>query len=289
MKKNYLIIIVFLFALFVVSCKNSGDFKTHETGLEYKIIAENPDSVMPQIGDILVLKLKYTRENDSILFDTKEIQTSFRMKMDEPSHSGGCIEDAFGMMHVGDSAIFKINAKDFFEQTKERETPDFIKPDEKLIFYIKLIKIFNYKEWKVEREKMLIANEEQEMDLLKGYLQRTSTKVEPTESGLYFVSNVEGKGKQPKKGDNVSVHYTGAFISGKPFSSSYELNEPMKFRLGINEVIEGWDQGIALMKEGGSATLIIPSKLAYKDVEQGPIPPYSTLVFEIELLSVTSY
>lgn len=289
MKKAYLIIIVFLFALSIISCKNSCDFKTHKTGLEYKIVTENPDSVIPQIDDILVLKLKYTRENDSILFDTKEIQGAFRMKMAEPSHSGGCIEDAFGMMHVGDSAVFKINAKDFFEQTKERQTPDFIKPDEKLIFYIKLIKIFNYKEWKIEKEKMLIVSEEQEMNLLKDYLQRASIKVEPTESGLYFVSNVEGTGKQPKKGDYVSVHYTGAFISGKPFSNSYEENKPMEFRLGIREVIEGWDEGIALMKEGGSATLIIPSKLAYGKEGYGPVPPNSTLVFEIELLSVTQY
>ncbi len=287
MRKIFLLPAIFLCISLLFSCKLNTDFKTHESGLEYKFIKENPDSVKPQIDDILVLQLKYTTANDSVLFDTKEIQGSFRMKMKEPSHKGGCIEDAFGMMHVGDSAIFKIDANNFFVNTRNIDPPEFIKPGEKLTFYIKLVKIFDYKEWKAELEKAEVLSEQEEMTLLKAYLQRTSTKVEPTASGLYFVSEKEGTGPKPKKGDLITVHYTGAFIDGRPFDSSYQRGKPFEFRLGVGEVIEGWDEGIAMMKEGGKARLVIPSKLAYGKNTFNVIPPYSTLVFEIELLKVT--
>lgn len=289
MKRIFIISINLIIAFIIVSCNSGDGFKTHESGLEYKIITENPDAVKPQAGDILVLKLKYVTESDSVLFDTREIQGAFRMKMKEASHKGGCIEDAFGMMHVGDSAIFKINAYNFFNDTRGIQPPDFLKDGEKLTFYIKLVKIFDYNEWKAEEEKIEIMNEQQEMQVLENYLRITSTKVEPTVSGLYFVSEEEGTGLQPQKGDLVSVHYTGAFTDGRPFDSSYERGKPFEFRIGANEVIEGWDEGIAMMKEGGKARLVIPSKLGYGDKEYSVIPPYSTLVFELELLKVTRY
>ena len=108
-----------------------------------------------------------------------------------------------------------------------------------------------------------------------------------TNSGLEYVEVVAGTGDAPKPGDNVSVHYTGTFPDGKKFDSSVDRNEPFEFKLGAGQVIKGWDEGIALMKVGGKAKLIIPANLAYGDRGAGgAIPPGATLHFDVELLGI---
>jgi len=84
----------------------------------------------------------------------------------------------------------------------------------------------------------------------------------------------------------VKVHYTGTLLNGTKFDSSRDRNEPFEFTLGQGQVIKGWDEGIALMNVGGKATLVIPSTIAYGDRDMGTIPPYSTLVFDVELMDV---
>jgi FKBP-type peptidyl-prolyl cis-trans isomerase len=108
-----------------------------------------------------------------------------------------------------------------------------------------------------------------------------------TASGLEYTEVEEGTGAQAEVGKNVSVHYTGKFPDGKVFDSSLSRGEPITFTLGAGRVIKGWDEGIALMKEGGKAQLVIPPELAYGERGAGGvIPPNATLVFEVELVSV---
>ena len=108
-----------------------------------------------------------------------------------------------------------------------------------------------------------------------------------TTSGLEYVETLAGTGAQAKAGDTVRVHYTGKFLDGKVFDSSVSRGEPLEFPLGKGRVIKGWDEGIALMKVGGKAQLIIPPALGYGERGAGgAIPPNSTLVFDVELVSV---
>ncbi|MBT3322982.1 MAG: FKBP-type peptidyl-prolyl cis-trans isomerase [Anaerolineae bacterium] len=108
-----------------------------------------------------------------------------------------------------------------------------------------------------------------------------------TESGLEYTENKRGKGAQAEAGKTVSVHYEGKLESGKIFDSSYERGEPIEFELGAGQVIKGWDEGIALMKVGGEATLRIPPELGYGERGAGGlIPPNATLIFDVELVSV---
>ncbi|MBK8900134.1 MAG: FKBP-type peptidyl-prolyl cis-trans isomerase [Anaerolineaceae bacterium] len=105
-----------------------------------------------------------------------------------------------------------------------------------------------------------------------------------TASGLEYIEIEEGTGQQAMSGDLVSVHYTGTLEDGTEFDSS-EGGDPIQFVLGQGSVIPGWDEGIALMRVGGKAELVIPPALGYGDQDYGPIPGGSTLYFDVELVS----
>ncbi len=130
------------------------------------------------------------------------------------------------------------------------------------------------------------SDADKELETLQAYIESNNITTEPTASGLYYIETTEGTGAQAQAGDLVDVHYTGTFLDGSKFDSSYDRNEPFEFTLGAGQVIKGWDEGIAYMKEGGKATLIMPSSLAYGTRGSGSIPPYTSLIFEVELVDV---
>lgn len=106
-------------------------------------------------------------------------------------------------------------------------------------------------------------------------------------TGLKIEDVVVGTGTEAKAGNTVTVNYTGTLTNGTKFDSSLNPGrEPFQFRLGAGQVIKGWDLGVAGMKIGGKRKLTIPPDLAYGTQGQGPIPPNSTLIFDVELLGV---
>ncbi len=115
---------------------------------------------------------------------------------------------------------------------------------------------------------------------------------EKSPSGLMYIEQQEGSGNSPTRGQKVEVHYTGylaeeGFKRGKKFDSSLDRNQPFTFTLGVGQVIKGWDEGVAKMKEGTKSTLIIPPELGYGARGAGSvIPPNSTLIFDVELLGI---
>ncbi len=108
-----------------------------------------------------------------------------------------------------------------------------------------------------------------------------------TESGLQYKIFEKGSGPKPKTVDSVAVHYVGRFIDGREFESSINLPEPVKF--GVLQVIKGWTEGLLLMNEGSRYRFYIPYDLAYGESGGGPIEPFSSLVFDIELIEVIKY
>jgi len=111
-------------------------------------------------------------------------------------------------------------------------------------------------------------------------------KIKITDSGLQYEVIVEGKGKQPTEKDTVKVHYEGRLIDDTLFDNSYERQEPITFALP--DVIPGWSEGLQLMTEGSKYKLYIPYEIGYGAFGYGPIPPYSTLIFTVELIEIVS-
>ena len=118
-------------------------------------------------------------------------------------------------------------------------------------------------------------------------MEKLAAGFEKTDSGLRYQFIQRGDGKQAQSGKTVSVHYEGSLENGKVFDSSYPRKKPIEFTLGQGQVIEGWDEGIALLKVGDKARFVIPSHLGYGSRGAGgAIPPNATLIFDVELMDV---
>ncbi|MBU1718164.1 MAG: FKBP-type peptidyl-prolyl cis-trans isomerase [Bacteroidetes bacterium] len=301
-------ILMLLVALIAFSCNSGkyGDFDKSPNELLYKII-DSKEGHKGEIGDYFKVMMSYGTENDSILFDSRQLQEPLMVQLGQPYYKGD-ITEVFSIMAVGDSADVIVSADSFFiKQTSYRRLPDFIKPGEMLVFHIRVLDLVTKEEMGLLEQEKMKAYEEQKKTLeeteknnLVEYLKNNNINVKPTESGLYFISKVKGTGKKPKDGSKVRVNYTGKLLNGKVFDTSYpdiaKANDvyypqreyiPLEFPINRGQVIKGWDEGIMMLNEGGKATLIIPSQLAYGERQAGElITPYSNLVFEVELVEV---
>lgn len=161
------------------------------------------------------------------------------------------------------------------------------------------VKIFNEGKGKIqENNKEFLAKEAAEKKRKAEEFAASQEKLademkkdmQVTPSGLYYkITKSNPSGAAPKAGDVVSVHYAGKLVNGDEFDSSFKRNQPIEIPIGVGQVIKGWDEGIMLLKEGESATLLIPSSLGYG--ERGAadvIPPNAWLVFDVELLKVNA-
>ncbi|WP_396138135.1 peptidylprolyl isomerase [Flavobacterium sp.] len=128
---------------------------------------------------------------------------------------------------------------------------------------------------------------EEQKKMAEEALEKLAAGFQKTESGLRYQIIQKGNGTQAEKGKKVSVHYQGALENGQVFDSSYKRKQPIDFQLGVGQVIEGWDEGVALLKVGDKARFVIPSYLGYGSRGAGGvIPPDATLVFDVELMDV---
>jgi len=283
--------IYLLSVFFLIGCNNKDSennrFKTADSGLRYQLHESFPNNEKPITGDVVILDLIYQTTEGDVLFNSHDSERTYMRTIKGPTHPGGSFEDGLNMLNIGDSASFKINAQDFYRFTLRQENlPENISSNDDVIVHVRMKNILKKEAYANQLDKNYHSDEATEMELLENYLKITNTTAEPTESGLYYIPKQAGSGEKAKPGDKVSVHYTGSLISGKVFDSSIGKS-PIQFTLGTGQVIPGWDEGIAMMKKGEKAKLIIPSKLAYGKRGAGQdILPYSTLVFDVELINI---
>lgn len=304
--KNIQLLASGLVVLFLASCNSSEfeGFTKADSGLHYKFYTQNEGAKKPQDGDVVLLRFVIEKNgNDSIIANSmnqsRDGSGCINLQPLESTFTGS-LEDGLKMMGVGDSASFIVSADSFFLKTQRmNELPKGFSPGDhiKATFCLKEItpkaevqarekqQMEQQEEMMRQREAIAKELEPKEKPAIEGYVKKNNIKVKPTSSGLYYIETKKGTGPSPKESDVVKVHYTGRLLDGTVFDSSVERGEPVEFPL--NQVIRGWTEGLQLMKVGGKATLLLPSSIGYGPNGAGDrIPPYSPLLFEVELLEI---
>ena len=285
MKSLKTIIAILLIASFAQAQKVVKYSKSKTTGLSYVIHKSNKGPKL-KLDDVVTLNLKYITSKDSLVFDSWKMGKPIQLKIAKASFKGDLM-DGLTLLTVGDSASFLINADSLFTKTFGAPRPAFIDSSSFLSFTVKVISTTTDAVLKAEELKAEKENAMKENEVIAKYIADKQITPSKSSSGLMYIISEPGAGEQAQAGKTVKVHYTGRLLDGTKFDSSLDRNDPIEFKLGQGMVIKGWDEGIALLKVGGKALLIIPSNLAYGSRGAGGvIPPFSPLTFEVELVSV---
>ena len=297
MKRSFkLFAVIALGATLLAAC---GDgFKTTKSGLRYKFLETNKGAQQVQENDVLVGTC-VVKLNDSVL---GRVDTPDRILMANASTFPGDLPEGLLMMHIGDKAIFEIDADSVTKYGGR--LPEFYKAGTgmKLIYEINLTDIVTREEMEQEQANFM-ENMQQaqaaEKEALAKYVADNNIKATPDEEGLYIIVNKKGNGQKVEIGRQVAINYTGRLLNGKVFDTSIESvakendvydsrrpYEPLSYRVGEQSLIRGWEKGIINQPAGSKLTLIIPSALGYGPQDLGVIPANSSLIFDIDIVSV---
>ncbi|GAB1406043.1 MAG: FKBP-type peptidyl-prolyl cis-trans isomerase [Lentimicrobiaceae bacterium] len=244
----------------------------------------------PKPGDMATIHFIVSTVGGDTLYSSYAQQRPMTWEVGKIFDNQGATE-ALNLMSKGTKAMVIVPSELAFG---EQGRGQMIAPHTSLVYEFEMVGVQSKAAYEAEQEAIRKKADDEKNKAMLGetkerdsYLQKHNITVKPTASGLYYIEKQAGTGKKAGSGKTVKVHYTGTLLNGQKFDSSYDRNEPIEFVLGQGQVIAGWDEGIAMMKEGGKATLIIPSKIAYGPQGRMPtIPPYSTLVFDVELIEV---
>ena len=233
---------------------------TTESGLKYTLTAKG-NGAKPAKGDAVIVHYTGKLTNGTVFDSSLERAQPFSFKIGVGQVIRGW-DEGVALLNVGDKATFTIPAELAYGS---QGAGGVIGPDETLIFDVELLEIQEpLKPFNIEGKEIIT-----------------------TESGLQLVKIVTTDGEAAENGKMVNVHYSGFLTDGSLFDSSVERAQPFSFALGEGRVIKGWDEGIALLKVGEKAQLIIPHQLGYGEQGHPPvIPASSTLIFDVELLGV---
>ncbi|HLO57179.1 MAG TPA: FKBP-type peptidyl-prolyl cis-trans isomerase [Bacteroidales bacterium] len=285
--------IFFLILLFsVVSCDHFArypGYKKASHGIYYKLTAiGDEDSVKAKPGDYITVNLTYLTMNDSAFFDGKR---KFQVK--EPAYEGA-IDECFTLLSPEESAVFILSAAKFFENTLHSPLPRFIKTDDPVKVKVDMIDIQTEEDYTREKQAFLSWIQdfgEYEKVILTQFIDQEKLNVSPLPGGMYYLNLIKGNGIKVEKGDTVTVNYEGKFLNGRFFDSTVKRGQPFQFVYGTEwQVIEGLEQAIGMMSEGEKSLFILPSQLAFGNEGSSNqlIPPFTSLIFEVEILKVSS-
>jgi FKBP-type peptidyl-prolyl cis-trans isomerase FkpA len=271
-------------ALAFVGC-DKYKTKVTESGLKYQIHEHN-EGRQVKVGDVVSFHLVLKNSDDSVLNDTYKSSNPIRMMYQQPEFKGS-FEEGLGMLYVGDSATFYVNADSMFAKMHQ-PLPPIIKKGSDLVFKVRLLNAQTPEEFEKGRAEQMESQKSVDDEVIKKYLADSSLTATKTESGLYYIVTKPGNGKKPSNGDKITVHYHGTLLNGTVFDGSQlpgKDGTPFEFNVGVGMVIPGWDEGLKNMSVGEKGILLIPSGLAYGPDGSGPIPPNSVLRFDLEMLN----
>ena len=268
----------------------SGDMKGYKQtadGLYYRFEVQNKDAQQVQDGDVLVGEMTLRLDTTVLLSNVGRTE---RLMPAIPSYDG-VLHEGLLMMHVGDKVTFAIEADSMAKFMQPNQMPPMYEQGKGMKFYyeINLQDIVTKEEFAEEQANYQTQMEEvrqQEPELIANYVKENNIKAQPTADGLYIIVKKAGKGTKVAVGRQVAMHYTGRLLDGTVFDSSIG-KEPLSYVVGQMGLIRGWEEGVMGQPEGSQLQLIIPSAMGYGSQGAGQlIPPYSPLVFDIEIVSV---
>lgn len=299
MKKNLMFLALAVLGL--TSC--NGGFKKGEGGLLYEIHVDK-DGPKIKEGDFVSFNLVAKTDGDSVLFSTYEVGHPI-ITLLQKSQSKGDVYAGIQLLTEGDSATIKTNIDSMLKKGQPR--PPF--KGKYIVYEIKIEKLIskgnlndtvyngritNYMKGQTELMK------KSEPAKIKKYIDDSKLTGTTTPSGLFYSFTKQGTGEKPVVGDTVEVFYTGKFLSGKIFETnvkevaqknktynSAQQYKPARVPVGVRAVIPGWDEALLLMNKGSQATFVIPSNLAYGEQGNQGIQPFTPLVFDVEMVSIT--
>lgn len=295
MKKTFNTLIAL--AAFAIGA-NAQNLQRLPNGIQCQIIKQNPGEKIKS-SDVVTFNVEQRTEKDSLLFSSFKMGQPVKLQV-QPSRNVGDLMDVMPLLAAGDSAIVKVPVDSIFKG-HEDQRPAFLTAGSRILYKIKVEKVQTLNEAMAERNATLNKAKAEEGRQADAYIRGHNLVVKTTPSGLRYFITKQGTGIKPLSGDSVKVNYAGRTLDGKLFDTSIKSvaaaagtenpnrpYEPIEFPVGMSKVIRGWDEGLLLLNEGTKATFIIPSALGYGDQGSGPgIPPFSTLLFDVELVKVT--
>jgi FKBP-type peptidyl-prolyl cis-trans isomerase FkpA len=280
-----------------IAQSKAPEFQRTPSGIEYRLFSrDKAGKFQPRplnrpgdapyasrAGKLLTMHFQYRTGRDSILIDSRKMMPQpqpFPLLAQVPP---GGLEEGLSLLLPGDSAVFRFQADSLFKKTFHQPVPPFIAKSGNV--FLASIRAFELTSDEEIRAK-LTAKDEAE---ILAYLKSRKATAKKTVGGTYYLVTRPGTGPLPKPGQTVSVLYRGTILStGAEFDASAKHgNTPFSFTLGRRQVIDGWDQGVAMLPKGSKAVLYIPSALGYGARGAGPgIPPNSVLRFEVEVTDI---
>jgi len=250
-----------------------------------------------KLNDVITFQFIQKTEKDSVLFSTYTAGHPVQVQI-QASQNVADLMEVFPMLALNDSALVKVPADSIFKGHEEQR-PAFLPKGSSLTFILKIERIQSLNDAIAERNANLEKIKSAEVADMNRYITSHKLITKTTTTGLKYIITKPSVKLKPLKGDTLLVNYVGRTLDDKVFDSSIEAvakssglqqpgrtYEPIQVIVGTGGVIPGWDEGLLLLHEGSKAMFIIPSGLAYGAQGQGDIKPYSTLVFDIELVKV---
>jgi FKBP-type peptidyl-prolyl cis-trans isomerase len=272
-------------------------FNRTSSGIEYQLFRKNaarkyqqralaPTGDAPyasRAGKLLTLFVQYRTGRDSVLMDSRRTVAAPQPFPLPAQFATGGLEEAISYLLPGDSAVFRFQADTLFKKTFRQPVPPFIAKSGNVF-----TAFISAHELTSEADIMAKLTAKDEAAIL-AYLKSKKATARKTPGGTYYLVTRPGTGPVPKAGQTVSVLYRGTILStGVEFDASAKHgNTPFSFVLGQRQVIQGWDQGVAMLPKGSKAVLYIPSALGYGARGAGAdIPPNAVLRFEVEVTDI---
>ncbi len=291
---KYILIFFVLLTGFSVSAQSK--LQRTPKGASYQIFTQNAGEKL-KLNDVVTFQFIQKNYKDSVLFSTYIAGHPVQAQI-VPSKGVADLMEIFPLLAVKDSVLIKVPADSIFAGHEDAR-PAFLPKGSDVTFILKIEKAQTLNEAIAERNAEIDKVKVAEKADAARYITAHKLIVKTTPSGLKYVITKPSAKPKPLKGDTLLVNYAGRTTDGKLFDSSIEsvakngglqqpgrTYEPLQVIVGSGSVIPGWDEGLLLLTEGSKATFIIPSSLAYGEQGMGDIKPYSTLIFDIELVKV---